>query len=164
VSREPSRVEVLRKLEAMAAQLASDVDVVSADIEARQHRCPPREMPPGWRRLPVLPGVAATPFAGDDGCPDPGCVRLRGLLKLRGEVAALINEVKGQILRRELKAHRGRRPGSRTRELVRAAEAALGADAPNKAVLRYIDARLPKGQKAPDESTVRKYRGKSGGN
>lgn len=151
MSREPSRVEVLRKLEAMAAQLARDMNEVSADIDARQHRCAPNEKPLPRPKLPV-PARAATILDGDPNCPDDGCMRLRGLISLRSEVAGLINEVKGQILRRELKAHRGRKKDSRVRELVREALVTLGPQAPPRAILDYVGARHP-----TDASAVYRY-------
>jgi hypothetical protein len=165
VKRAPSHVQRFRTIEATLAGLERQIAELSASLTARQHECPLTNDTPAARpRLPV-PARASTIFDGDPSrCPDPECRLMRELMLLRSGTAGARRAVESQILLSELQAKRGRKPGSRTRDLVRAAEADLGADAPTKAVLRYIDARLPKGQKAPDESTVRKYRGKSGGN
>jgi hypothetical protein len=149
VSRARSHVQLLRTLEAALAAVEGDIAELCASLEA--HRCP---------RDPKA--RTATILDGDPSCPE--CRPLRELIVQRAGIVGKKRAVESQIVRSELHAKRGRKPGSRIRDLVRAAEADLGTDAPIKALLRYVDARLPKGQKAPDESSVRKYRGKSGGN
>lgn len=160
-----SHVQRLRALEADLAEFEREIAELSAKLDA--HRCPPHES------LLRTPARRGTIFDGDPTqCPDLDCRHLRELQLLHSGTVGMVRAVKSQIVLAELHAQRGRKPGSRRQDLVRAVRAHLGPDASVKKIAHDVDLQLAAeaqqlGRPPPkpiDESTVRKILGKSGGN